>query len=86
MLVSFRASDNTRLNHLDHEQGRLVIFQHGFRMGHQQVTDTWPHFHNIRLICLDTRGHGLSDLEPKSTLSFTRAVTDLVELIDHLDE
>ena len=55
-------------------------------MGHQQVIDTWPHFRNIRLICLDTRRHRLSDLEPKFTLSFTRAVTDLVELIDHLDE
>ena len=41
---------------------------------------------NIRLVCLDTRGHGLSELGPESTLSFTRAVTDLVELIDHLDE
>ena len=86
MLVNFRASDNTQLNYLDHGQGRLVIFQHGFGMDHQQVIDTWPNFRNIRLICLDTRGHGLSDLGPRSTLSFTRAVNDLLELIDHLDE
>ena len=86
MLVKFRASDNTQLNYLDHGQGRLIIFQHGFGMDHQQVFDTWPNFRNIRLICLDTRGHGLSDLGPECTLSFTRAVTDLVELIDHLGE
>ena len=86
MLVKFRASDNTQLNYLDHGQGRLIIFQHGFGMDHQQVVDTWPNFRNIRLICLDTRGHGLSELGPESTLSFTRSVTDLVEMIDHLGE
>ena len=86
MLLKFRASDNTQLNYLDHGQGRLIIFQHGFGMDHQQVVDTWPNFRNIRLVCLDTRGHGLSELGPESTLSFTRAVTDLLELIDHLDE
>lgn len=86
MLDTFRASDNTWLKYLDHGSGRLVIFQHGFGMDHQQVLDTWPHFRNIRLICLHTRGHGLSDLGPKADLSFTRVVADLVELIDHLGE
>ena len=86
MLVNFRASDNTQLNYLDHGQGPVIVFQHGFGMDHQQVVDTWPDFRNIRLICLDTRGHGLSELGRKSSLSLTRAVSDLVELIDHLGE
>ena len=73
MLLTFRASDNTQLNYLDHGQGRLVIFQHGFGMDHQQVVDTWPNFRNIRLICLDTRGHGLSDLGPKNPLCHSPA-------------
>ena len=82
MLFKFKASDNTQLT--GSRAGRLIMFQHGFGMDHQQVVDTWPNFRNIRLICLDTRGHGRSERGPESTLTFTRAVTDLVELIDHM--
>ncbi|MBL6825372.1 MAG: alpha/beta hydrolase [Proteobacteria bacterium] len=86
MLKPFRASDGTLLHYFDHGHGRLVIFQHGFAMDHRQILETWPDLQDSRLVCLETRGHGFSELGPSQELSFQRAVMDLHELIDHLGE
>ena len=86
MLSHFKASDQTQLNYYDSDNGRLVLFQHGFTMDHRQVLEIWPALSGVRLVCLDTRGHGLSDLGEPNALSFQRAVRDVVELITHLGE
>ena len=86
MLCQFKASDQTELTYYDGGHGRLVLFQHGFAMDHRQVLEVWPELENIRLVCLDTRGHGLSHLGQSNTLSFQRAVDDVRELITHLGE
>ena len=86
MLKPFRASDGTLRHYFDHGHGRLVIFQHGFSMDHRQILETWPDLQDLRLICLETRGHGLSELGPNQELLFQRTVMDLHELIDHLGE
>ena len=86
MLKPFRASDGTLLQYFDHGHGRLVIFQHGFAMDHRQILETWPDLQDSRLVCLETRAHGFSELGPRQELSFQRAVMDLHELIDHLGE
>ena len=86
MLRQFRASDQVELTYYDSGHGRLVLFQHGFAMDHRQILEVWPELQNTRLVCLDTRGHGLSHLGEPTTLSFQRAVQDVRELIVHLDE
>ena len=86
MLHQFRASDHVELTYYDSGHGQLAMFQHGFAMDHRQVLEVWPELQNIRLVCLDTRGHGLSQLGDPTTLSFQRAVQDIRELIAHLGE
>ena len=86
MLSRFKASDHTQLNYYDSGHGRLVLFQHGFTMDHRQVLEIWPALPGVRLVCLDTRGHGLSDLGEPNAVSFQRAVRDAVELTTHLGE
>ena len=55
-------------------------------MDHRQVLEIWPALPGVRLVCLDTRGHGLSDLGEPNAVSFQRAVRDVVELTTHLGE
>ena len=86
MLKPFRASDGTLLHYFEHGHGRLVVFQHGFAMDHRQILETWPDLQDSRLVVLETRGHGFSELGPSQELSFQRAVMDLHEFIDHLGE
>lgn len=86
MLCQFKASDQVELTYYDSGHGRLVLFQHGFAMDHRQILEVWPELQNIRLVSLDTRGHGLSHLGEPTMLSFQRAVLDIRELIAHLGE
>ncbi len=86
MLHQFKASDQTQLTYYDSGHGRFVLFQHGFAMDHRQILEVWPELQDIRLVCLDTRGHGLSDLGDPVGMSFQRAVQDIRDLITHLGE
>jgi pimeloyl-ACP methyl ester carboxylesterase len=55
-------------------------------MDHRQILEIWPVLQDSRLVCLDTRGHGFSELGSNQESSFQRAVMDLYELIDYLGE
>ena len=86
MLKKFEASDQTKLSYYDSGQGRLVLFQHGFSMDHRQVIEIWPSLDNIRLICLDVRGHGFTELATPDTLTLQHTVQDLLELFEYLGQ
>ena len=86
MLKQFEASDQTKLSYYDSGQGRLVLFQHGFSMDHRQVIEIWPNLDNIRLICLDVRGHGFTELATPDTLTLQQTVQDLLALFEHLGQ
>ena len=86
MLKQFEASDQTKLSYYDSGQGRLVLFQHGFSMDHRQVMEIWPNLDNIRLICLDVRGHGFTELATPDTLTLQHTVQDLLALFEHLGQ
>ena len=85
MLHQFRASDQTLLSYFDMGHGRPVLFQHGFAMDHRQILEIWPNHSDLRLICLDLRGHGFSETGPIHQLTFQRALQDLRELIEHIN-
>ena len=86
MLKQFEASDQTKLSYYDSGQGRLMLFQHGFSMDHRQVIEIWPDLDNIRLICLDVRGHGFTELASPDTLTLPHTVRDLLALFEHLGQ
>ena len=86
MLKQFEASDQTKLSYYDSGHGRLVLFQHGFSMDHRQVIEIWPDLNNIRLICLDVRGHGFTELATPDTLTLQHSVQDLLALFEHLGQ
>jgi pimeloyl-ACP methyl ester carboxylesterase len=86
MLKQFEASDHTKLSYYDSGQGRLVLFQHGFSMDHRQVIEIWPDLDKTRLICLDVRGHGFTELASPDTLTIQHTVRDLLALFEHLGQ
>ncbi len=63
-----------------------MLFQHGFSMDHRQVIEIWPDLDNIRLICLDVRGHGFTELAAPDTLTLQHTVRDLLALFEHLGQ
>lgn len=64
--------------------GPLLIFQHGLTGDHGQTTSTFV-AEGYRLITLECRGHGLSELGPPDALSIKTFASDLLALMDHLD-
>ncbi len=86
MLKQFEASDQAKLSYYDSGQGRLVLFQHGFSMDHRQVIEIWPDLDKMRLICLDVRGHGFTELASPDTLTIQHTVRDLLALFEHLGQ
>jgi len=86
MLKQFEASDQTKLSYYDSGQGRLVLFQHGFSMDHRQVIEIWPDLDDVRLICLDVRGHGFTELATPDTLTLQHTIQDLRALFEHLGQ
>lgn len=86
MLKQFEASDQANLSYYDSGQGRLVLFQHGFSMDHRQVIEIWPDLDKTRLICLDVRGHGFTELASPDTLTIQHTVRDLLALFEHLGQ
>ena len=63
-----------------------MLFQHGFSMDHRQVTEIWPSLDDIRLICLDVRGHGFTEVATPDTLTPQHTVQDLLALFEHLGQ
>ncbi|MFC0139574.1 alpha/beta fold hydrolase [Erwinia mallotivora] len=60
-----------------------MVFQHGLTGDHRQITGTFLST-NYRLITLECRGHGGSDLGPVSELSISTFADDVIALMDHL--
>lgn len=63
--------------------GPVIVFQHGLTGDHRQITGTFTAT-DYRLITLECRGHGGSDLGPVSELSISTFADDVMALMDHL--
>jgi pimeloyl-ACP methyl ester carboxylesterase len=63
--------------------GPVILFQHGLTGDHVQTRGTFTDL-NYRLITLDCRGHGTSDLGPVSELSISTFADDVAALMQHL--
>ncbi|HCQ8222512.1 TPA: alpha/beta fold hydrolase [Raoultella planticola] len=83
MLQTF-THQNLTLRYYDSEgSGPVLIFQHGLTGDHGQSTSTFV-AQGYRLITLECRGHGLSDLGAPEELSIKTFASDLLALMDHL--
>lgn len=64
-------------------EGPVIVFQHGLTGDHGQTRSTFTDEHH-RMITLNCRGHGGSDLGPVSELSISTFADDVIALLDHL--
>ena len=63
--------------------GPLLIFQHGLTGDYGQTSSTFM-AEGYRLVTLECRGHGQSELGPPESLSIQTFASDLLALMDHL--
>ncbi|MDI1482524.1 alpha/beta hydrolase [Polyangium sp. y55x31] len=87
---SFTASDGVELHYVEYAgTGSPVVLLHGF-LGSAQGNWIAPGISSAlasrhRVVLLDQRGHGQSD-KPKDASAYgERMLTDVIELLDHLD-
>ncbi len=75
---------NVSLAYFDNEQpGTPFVFQHGLTGDSGQILDSYP-ASSRRLIVLECRGHGDSQLGPEEELGIDVFADDLIALLDHL--
>lgn len=83
MLHTFQ-HDGLNFTYFDNQaEGPVIVFQHGLTGDHGQTRSTFTD-ERYRLITLNCRGHGGSDLGPVSDLSISQFADDVVALLDHL--
>lgn len=86
LMNTFTTSDGVKLTYEDHGSGRPIVYLPGYTGNHHQVIKQRQSLvdNGMRLIALNHRGHGDSDL-PKYGLRVSRLGQDLAELLEHLD-
>lgn len=83
MLNTFQ-HQNLRLNYYDSGgKGPVFIFQHGLTGDHNQTSQSFID-KQYRLITLDCRGHGQSQIGPDADLNISTFAQDLSALMDYL--
>ncbi|HDT3083410.1 TPA: alpha/beta hydrolase [Klebsiella aerogenes] len=83
MLHTFQ-HNGLNFNYYDNQaDGPVIVFQHGLTGDHGQTSSTFCDKH-YRLITLNCRGHGGSDLGPVAELSISNFADDVIALLDHL--
>lgn len=83
MLHTFQ-HNGLNFNYYDNQaDGPVIVFQHGLTGDHGQTRSTFIDEH-CRLITLNCRGHGGSDLGPVSELNISNFTDDVMALVDHL--
>lgn len=77
--------NNVLLSYYDSEaEGPILVFQHGLTGNHQQICQTFTD-KSYRLITLECRGHGDSELGHEDDLSISTFADDLLAFLDHLE-
>jgi pimeloyl-ACP methyl ester carboxylesterase len=83
MLHTFQ-HNGLNFNYYDNQaDGPVIVFQHGLTGDHGQTRSTFTNEH-YRLITLNSRGHGGSDLGPVTDLNISNFADDVIALLDHL--
>jgi pimeloyl-ACP methyl ester carboxylesterase len=83
--MTFFVHQGVSLNYRDEGSGIPFIFQHGLGADLYQPFEVMPQREAIRLISLECRGHGESELGPEKDISIATFADDLISLMDHLE-
>ena len=79
------AVDQLALSYVDAQGGGMpVVFQHGLCGAMEQTTEAFPQDTGARLLTLECRGHGQSELGDPQALSITTFAADVSGLVQHL--
>ena len=77
--------DQVRLSYVDADgSGMPVVFQHGLCGAMGQTTEAFPQDTDARLLTLECRGHGESELGDPQSISINTFASDLAGLLEHL--
>ena len=84
--MPFADLDDIRIHYLDNERNAApLIFLHGFTLDHRTWRMQSVYFDKrYRVILVDSRGHGLSEV-PKTNYARSDRVRDLLNLLDYLN-
>lgn len=75
--------DGLRLSYLDERgDGLPVVLQHGLCGSARQTAEAFPEAGDLRLLTLECRGHGGSDVGAPEGISIASFAEDLVDLIE----
>lgn len=73
------------LNFIAEGTGIPLVFQHGLGGNLDVAKNMLSGLENVRLVCMDARGHGKTLFDEATPPSFNRYADDVIRLLDHLD-
>lgn len=85
MLRSQFQKDGLRLTYAENGSGLPFLFQHGLGANLQQSFDLLGDLPGVRLIAMDARAHGDSDVGPEEDIGFDTFAGDLLQLFKILE-
>lgn len=72
------------LNFIAEGAGIPLVFQHGLGGNLDVAKNMLSGLKNVRLVCMDARGHGQTLFDEAALPSFNRYADDVVRMLDHL--
>lgn len=82
--MSYYDKSDMRLYYEESGEGKPLLFLHGLGGDIEQPKGLLNQLHKIRLIVMDQRAHGKSDIVPANKLIFDDMADDVIALADHL--
>jgi len=73
------------LNFIAEGAGTPLVFQHGLGGNLDVAKNMLSGLENVRLVCMDARGHGQTLFDEAAPPSFNRYADDVIRLLDHLE-
>ncbi|MFM9950556.1 MAG: alpha/beta fold hydrolase [Saprospiraceae bacterium] len=73
------------LNFIAEGVGIPLVFQHGLGGNLDVAKNMLSGLENVRLVCMDARGHGQTLFDETTLPSFNRYADDVIRVLDHLD-
>ena len=72
------------LNFIAEGAGIPLVFQHGLGGNLDVAKNMLSGLKNVRLVCMDARGHGKTPFDETALPSFNRYADDVIRVLDHL--
>lgn len=73
------------LNFIAEGTGIPLVFQHGLGGNLEVAKNMLSGLEQVRLVCMDARGHGKTPFDEAALPSFNRYADDVIRILDHLE-